>query len=138
MEILSRMLDKACALSYLHGFKLSSGGPPISYLLQVDDIIVFGQATLLEARALNQCLKLFLSWFGQAPNAKKSSVFITCNTPLASARGIRDFFAFEDLSSKSGHVGLPLFLNQSKSLAFKDVFHHIDHKITGWKSKLLS
>lgn len=59
IEILSRILDKASALSLIHGFKFSSSGPPISHLLYTDDVLLFGRATLPEAQALQCCLKLF-------------------------------------------------------------------------------
>lgn len=108
MKILSRILDKARDLSLIHGFKLSSRGPSISPLLYADDVLLFGRVTLFEARSLQCCLKLFSNWYGQASNPQKSSVFITTNTLRESACAVRGFFAFEDLTPKSKHLGLPL------------------------------
>lgn len=65
-------------------------------------------------------------------------MFITNNTPRALARDIREFFAFEDLTVSSKHLGLPLLCQKSKQLDFKDIQRRINGKITGWKAKLLS
>lgn len=50
MEILSCLLDKAKSLSLIKGFCLTRSGPPITNLLFADNLIVFGQATLTEAK----------------------------------------------------------------------------------------
>lgn len=69
MEILSRLLDKAHSLSLVHGIKLTRSCPPITHLLYVDDLLIFGQVTFKEAKNINRSLQLFSQWFGQAPNA---------------------------------------------------------------------
>lgn len=64
MEILSRMLDKACDLELLRRFKLYAGGPTITLLLYAKDVLLFDQALRNEARIINQCLQIFSTWSG--------------------------------------------------------------------------
>lgn len=42
------------------------------------------------------------------------------------------------MSTFSKYLGLPLIRSRSKSVAFGDIQIRIDHKISGWKSNLLS
>lgn len=59
MEILSRLLDKAQSLSLVKGFCLSRAGPPTTYLLYADDLLIFGEASIKEAKNIDFCLSLF-------------------------------------------------------------------------------
>lgn len=129
MQILSRMLEKAWDFSWFQGMRLSLAGPPLSHLLYVDDLILFGQASMREARCFQQCLDLFSSCFGQAPNAQKSTIFSTKNTLRVIACTLRDFSSFKPFTTSTTHLGLPLLFPQSKLVAFCDFQLRIDWKI---------
>lgn len=138
MEILSHLLTEANSLSLMQGIRLNRNGPSINHLLYADNLLIFGQASLVEAKNIDRCLRLFSLWSGQAPNAQKSSILITANTDHSSARLIRDLFGFPTMSSSSRHLGLPLILPRLIAEAFKDLQHRIECKVSGWKGKLLS
>lgn len=82
------MLDWARDLSLVKGFHLSRGGPTISHLLYVDNILLFGHASVSEVQVLSHCLKVFSSWSSQALNPQKSSIFISPNTNWGTARDL--------------------------------------------------
>lgn len=92
----------------------------------------------LKLALLINAYRFFFQWPGQSPKTQKSAMFITKNTTCRSIRGIRDLFSFKDLSPSTKHLGLPLLMSRSKSLAFAEIQLKIERKITGWKTKLLS
>jgi hypothetical protein len=48
--------------------------PPIHSLLFADDLLICGQASLLEAQSMKQILMSFCNTLGQLPNWSKSGV----------------------------------------------------------------
>uniref|UniRef100_A0A803P5R9 Reverse transcriptase domain-containing protein n=1 Tax=Cannabis sativa TaxID=3483 RepID=A0A803P5R9_CANSA len=65
-ETLSRLLLSKEEAGLLKGFKLSRRGSAITHLMFADDIILFGQASIKEAKSFHDCLNTYCDWSGQA------------------------------------------------------------------------
>ncbi|KAF7840640.1 ribonuclease H [Senna tora] len=69
-------------------------GPLISHLLFVDDIILFGEATLNQMKVVKQCLDVFGEVAGQKVNGSKTHVFFSKNTREDVRQDIQNFSGF--------------------------------------------
>lgn len=67
-EILSRLLEKEFRRHNISGVKASVGGPAITHVMYVDDIVLFSKACRREAATINHCLETYCSGLGQSLN----------------------------------------------------------------------
>ncbi|KAK6119838.1 hypothetical protein DH2020_046411 [Rehmannia glutinosa] len=74
------------ALGKLHGIKINKLAPYVSHLFFADDTLLFGKATLEEAKNLKFAIQLYERCSGQQINFEKSSILFSPNT----AATIRD------------------------------------------------
>uniref|UniRef100_A0A803PM53 Reverse transcriptase domain-containing protein n=1 Tax=Cannabis sativa TaxID=3483 RepID=A0A803PM53_CANSA len=118
-EALSRLLLSKENHGLLKGFKLARNGTPVTHLMFADDIILFGEASVREARTLLECLNSYcqcscLSTLGNQ---------LATQSPQCSSQG--EF-----------QVEKPKSVKRSE-----DTQHLVDRvlkRIQGWKVKLLS
>jgi hypothetical protein len=61
-EILSRMIEKEHLDGGIFVYKLNIGGPTLTHVMYVDDILLFSKATRYEASSLNDCLDKHCGW----------------------------------------------------------------------------
>ncbi|KAM6552088.1 hypothetical protein CsatB_001896 [Cannabis sativa] len=116
-ETLSRLLFSKENQGLLKGFKLGRNGTPITHLMFADDIILFSEASIREARTLLDCLNSYCQCSGQSISFPKSSVFFS--------RGV------------SGRKAQAI----AQTKRTEDTQHLVDkviQRIQGWKVKLLS
>jgi hypothetical protein len=72
-ELLSRLLHKEERLGKIKGMKITRNSLAINHLLFPDDLLIFGKASLLEARSIKACLDKYCSWSGQSIHYKKKA-----------------------------------------------------------------
>ena len=58
------MLDRELNSGNVSGAKASVRGPTITYVMYVDDIILFSKATRKDAETLATCLEKYCEWSG--------------------------------------------------------------------------
>lgn len=68
----------------------------------------------------------------------KSSLFLSSNCSSSIKAEILYLLNLRIIPSNAKHLGLPLFFQRNKSLAFAKLKNMILSKISGWKAKLLS
>uniref|UniRef100_A0A803QC21 Reverse transcriptase domain-containing protein n=1 Tax=Cannabis sativa TaxID=3483 RepID=A0A803QC21_CANSA len=73
-DVLSKLITTRKMEGCIQGFKISKDGLAITHLMFADDIILFGQASLKEAKGFLKCLQDYCSWSGQAVNYHKLTV----------------------------------------------------------------
>ncbi|XP_060964042.1 uncharacterized protein LOC133033349 [Cannabis sativa] len=95
-DVLSRLIAGRKAEGRLEGFKLSREGPAVTHLMFADDLILFGRASLKEAKEFVKCLEDYCSWSGQAVNYQKSTVFFSKGVPVRCATYIAEFAKYEE------------------------------------------
>jgi len=59
LERLNHIIEDAVNQGAWKAITTSQGGPPLSRLCFADDVVLFGEATLEQARVINHCLDLF-------------------------------------------------------------------------------
>ena len=63
-EILSRILDHEFCSKNISGVKASIGGPAITHVMYVNDIILFSKATRNDASNIVSCVEKYCNWLG--------------------------------------------------------------------------
>lgn len=137
-EILSRLLLRVERSGRLIGLKINASAPPVSYLLFADDLLIFAKATFPEVEVISECLDSYMLWSGQLLNRGKSSIHFSRNTSYSLVSQIASQLRLSPLPAKAKHLGLPLIIPRSKSLALADLTDRLLGKLRGWKAKLLS
>ena len=86
---LTTLLRKAETDGIIRGAATSRGGPCISYLLFVDDILLFCCALVEECQQVNSLLNLYEAALGQKINTDKTSLFFSSNIGLETQESIK-------------------------------------------------
>ncbi|KAM6563873.1 hypothetical protein CsatB_023871 [Cannabis sativa] len=137
-DVLSRLITTRKAEGKLAGFRISREGPAITHLMFADDVILFGRASVKEAKGFIKCLEEYCSWSGQAVNYQKSTVFFTKGVSATNARDITSMLNMKRMKEDATYLGLPLFrsLNRSRDLRF--LVDRALQRVKSWKTRLLS
>jgi hypothetical protein len=70
-EVFSRLMFKEEGFGRLKGLRIARNCSPIHHFLFADDLLIFGEASVLVAASIKSCLDKYSRWFGQAINASK-------------------------------------------------------------------
>ena len=107
MEKLSHLITQKVGFGTWKGVKISTGGPSLSHLFFADDLILFGQATLSQARSMRECLDVFCGLSGQQVSYPKSRVFCSKNVRDSDARLIAGACDSPLTSDLGNYLGVP-------------------------------
>uniref|UniRef100_A0A803NH51 Reverse transcriptase domain-containing protein n=1 Tax=Cannabis sativa TaxID=3483 RepID=A0A803NH51_CANSA len=137
-ETLSRLIFSKEKSGALKGFKMGRNGTAVNHLMFADDIILFGQATLKEARVFKECLTKYCLWSGQSINAQKSSIHFSKGVCGGKIQAITQLLGMKRMSPDANYLGLPLFKNARRSEEYSPLVEKVLGRVKGWKTKLLS
>jgi len=108
---LSLSLQNQLYNDQLAGIKLGPNSPSIHSMLFADDLIICGQANLLEVQSIHRTLYDFCHQSGLIPNLQKSSILFSRNVPDNIKNDIKGLFPVPDLQPNTIHLGHPLIFN---------------------------
>lgn len=110
----------------------------LSHLLFADDVLLFAEASLSQARVVKDTMMDFCRCSGMSVNLQKEKVFLSPNVSRE-RRGIIQSTQNRKVSSNLGrYLGVPLFTERSSRNHFKHVVENIQSKLASWKNKLLN
>ncbi|KAM2260944.1 hypothetical protein ACFXTI_042609 [Malus domestica] len=90
----------------LHGFKITPTRTPLTYLFFADDSVLFGNATVDEAKGVADVLKIYARGSGQEINLAKSSIFFGANTPKQNKVKIMETLGIQCKQGFEKYLGL--------------------------------
>lgn len=118
MEVLSRCIQSKVESGDIKGIKLSRTGPSLHHLFFADDLLLFGRATIEEAKALQESLLQFCSWSGQTISLEKSSIHFSNNLDGTKKHQLASFLKMKQGPKNSKYLGLPMFRGRNKTENF--------------------
>ncbi|KAM2667956.1 hypothetical protein EV2_019583 [Malus domestica] len=137
-EGLSMLLRKGLEQGALHGFKFTPNGTPLTHLFFADDSVVFGNATVDDARAVVEALKVYARGSGQEINLTKSSVFFSPKTSNRTKMEIEETLGIQCKQGFGKYLGLQADFGHSKKAIFTEVRDKVEARLAGWTEQFLS
>lgn len=135
-ECLGRMIMRDKQEGIIKGINPSSMQRSFTHQQFFDDIIMGGDASILEARSIKSLLNNYTRGSGQLINWAKSSVFFI-NTLETRQRRIASILGCGIGSLLGNYLGLPLGSKPSESF-WKGIIDRFNKKLAGWKGSTLS
>ena len=128
---LSALLHQAIQRKKLIGVAASIKGPKISYLLLVDDNLIFGRATREEAAEIQRLLQVYEASSSQQLNRNKTSLFFSPNTNEGIRDDVKTFFGAQVIKPHKSYLDLPFLVGRSKSNTFAHLKQRVVNKVSG-------
>ncbi|CAN1146010.1 LINE-1 retrotransposable element ORF2 protein [Linum perenne] len=138
MERLSHIIDEAVACGDWKPIALSPGGPQLSHLFYADDLILFAEASEVQARVIRKCLDRFSAASGQEVSREKSAIFCSKNTNRHVSSLISLLLGIPLTQNLGRYLGVPILHDRVNVHTYQDILDRIDSKLAGWKVKSLS
>ncbi|KAK3212320.1 hypothetical protein Dsin_017026 [Dipteronia sinensis] len=138
MEKLSHLITQRVNLGMWKCVKTSRRSLEISHLFFADDLILFGQATVFQAKIMKEYIDIFCDLSGQQVTYPKSRVFCSKNVKEKDARliaGICDSPLTNDLGR---YLGVPLIHGRTGIKTYEEIAKKTQKRLTAWKSDSLS
>ncbi|KAM2431807.1 hypothetical protein ACFX1W_019077 [Malus domestica] len=132
------LLRKGLEQGALHGFKFTPNGTPLTHLFFADDSVVFGNATVDDARAVVEALKVYARGSGQEINLTKSSVFFSPKTSNRTKMEIEETLGIQCKQGFGKYLGLQADFGHSKKAIFTEVRDKVEARLAGWTEQFLS
>ena len=96
----------------------SARGPRVSHLFFADDSLVFGRATVSEAKEIQRILKVYELSSGQQLNSNKTSLYFSPNTDNETKERVKIMFGAQVIKPHEAYLGLPSLVGRSKNNTF--------------------
>lgn len=125
MEKLSHLIQSAVDYGYWKAVKASQSGPKISHLFFADDLILFTEASSLQASLHKTCLDNFCALSGQTVSFEKSLVFCSPNTSKSTASLISNVCGSPLTCDLGKYLGMPLIHDRVNKCTYAGLFDKV-------------
>ncbi|KAM1546033.1 hypothetical protein ACFX10_046299 [Malus domestica] len=122
----------------LYEFSVSANGTPISHMFFANDSVLFGHASVEEARGIVEVLRTYARGSGQAVNLSKSSIFFGSKTSNRVRRKIGRTMGIQCKSGFGRYFGLQSDFGHSKRVVFEEVWDRLESWLASWAEQFLS
>lgn len=137
-NVLSCMLLRLESSKQLKGISFGNSCPPITHLMYVDDVVLFFQPTVDSCKRVAEVLQKYARLAGQEMNKAKSKIVFSPNVPRLHKRLLASCFGISYSPSLGRYLGSNLDHHSTTTDLFNELLQSFNHKLAGWKSKLLS
>lgn len=133
MEVLDQKISRAVENHQWRLVNLSCTGPNISYIFFRDDLLLFGEASVSQARLMEHTLAAFCGISGQRINCSKLRIWFSPNTPLYLKNTICTEFGVLPKADLGSYLGVTLVHGRLRRIHFKFLVEKAEKRLAGWK-----
>ena len=137
-EGLHGLISKAAHNGDIRGVSLCRNGPRITYLLFVDDSLLFCRAREKECQSLLEVLAKYERASRQQINHTKITIFFSKSTNEDTQTTIQNLLGVNIVWHYEKYLGLPSFVGRKLKESFTYIKQQVWKRIQGWEGKLLS
>ncbi|PKU77540.1 Putative ribonuclease H protein [Dendrobium catenatum] len=119
------------------GVQLIPNGERVSHLLYADDILVFAEASRVNASKVQEILEEYCLWTGQRVHNAKSAILVNKRCPRWKCRRLAKVLGFRLVESLE-YLGLPLLMRKPVATDFSKILKNANDKINVWGKRHLS
>jgi len=135
MERLNHLIEAAVEKGDWKPIVASRGGPSVASLFFADDLILFGEASLAQAKIIKDCLATFCKASGQKVSYNKSSVFFSNNVEDNLARILSEELEIPRTSDLGRYLGMPTLHNRVTKQTFTRLTERVNKRLSGLESQ---
>lgn len=110
------------------GIRIHNVPQSISHCLFADDTLLFGQASLGEARVKKGIIQNYASFSGQRVNVDKSKIFFLHASQLVQDR-LKVFWGFASGNLPCSYLGIPIFIKKDRVEFWDKIISVISRRI---------
>lgn len=103
-----------------------------------DDLLLFGKASVAQARVMERILQDFCYTTGQKVNLAKSRIWYSGNTTHTMIHAITQHFGIPATSNPRLYLGVPIVHGRMTGHYFQIIIDLVMKKLEKWQSKILS
>lgn len=108
------------------------------HLFFADDLILFNEASLVQAQVVNSVLNDFCNFSGQKVNANKTKVFFSRNVNHLKKEQICEIMGFGCTSDLGKYLGTPLLHKRVTRGTYQFLLDTVQQRLSTWKMKTLN
>lgn len=138
MEKLAHWIEMAISHQKWKPIKLTRQGPAVSHLFFADDVILFAEATVEQARLMKQGLQTFYEASGQKMSEEKSRVFFSKNLTKTNCQLLSTELGIRATNDLGKYLGIPTIHQRVSKNTFHHILEKVQSKLAGWKAKQLT
>ncbi|KAK3230980.1 hypothetical protein Dsin_002861 [Dipteronia sinensis] len=138
MEKLSHLINQKLEEGAWKPVKVSRGGPGISHLSFIDDLILFGHASVDQAEIMRECLDNFCDLSCQQVSFPKSRILCSRNVSSTNAKMLAEICGSPLTINLGNYLGVPLIHSRITKSTYKEIFEKSQKRLASWKSASLS
>lgn len=114
------------------------GGPSITHIFFVDNIILFRDATIHQMKVIHKCLSDFCNASGQKVNFEKSKMLVSRNVLHQLARSLSQVTEICLTSNLGKYLGDPLIHKRPTKETYQFILDITNRCLASWKANCLS
>ncbi|CAN0883999.1 Putative ribonuclease H protein At1g65750 [Linum grandiflorum] len=138
IERLSRMITSTVSSRGWKPIKLATDGAPLSHKLFADDLILFSEASTLQASIILHILDTLCAASDQNVNKEKSSIYFSKKCCRAQSAAICRILGISATQNLGKYLGVPILHGRNNSTTYSFLLDRLNSKLAGWKANSLS
>jgi hypothetical protein len=138
MDKLSHLILQSVSEGKWIGIKAGRRGPMVSHLIFADDLLLFGEASERQMKAVIETLECFCSMSGQKVSQDKTSIIFSKNVAKGMRLKLLQISGFKETNDFGKYLGVPLLGRAPKKTDYQYILDQVSAKLSAWKATHLS
>ena len=130
MEKLSHIIQQKVQDKVWKPIQICNGGPFISHLFFANDLILFGEASTVQASLMKQYLDEFCNLSGQKVSFEKSSICVSLNINADLANSIATISGSPLTACLGKYLGVPLIHSRISKTTYQEIIEKVQKRLS--------